>query len=160
VNVGAAMGQISFLKEKHNKIVDYQRRKTVEDNGENQLVPINLSGVVIPWERRLDDGADSDYKLVCTSGLEYYFVSSENWSSVLSLYSWEEVRVIGLLNTSDLTLIPQMVFPKGPTGEREKVIDLAKWRRRLNFSAITKKLNDIVLKPSNTTALPAYMKGG
>ena len=142
------MGQINLFKKGDDKKVAFPRSESARGYSENQLVPIKLSGVVIPWERNLDDGADSNFKLVCSSGLEYYFVEDEEWSNVLRWYSWEDVKVIGLLNTSDLTLIPQKVYPKGPTGEREKVTDLAKWKSRVNINQFAENLNHLFLIPA------------
>lgn len=147
------MGQIRFFKKGDNKKIRFPQCKPARDYGENQLVSVNITGVVIPWKRKLNDGASSDYKFVCASGLEYYFVSDENWSNVLSWYRWEEVKVIGLLNTSDLTLIPQKVYPKGPTGGREKVIDLAKWKSRVNINQVSKNLNDLVVMPATVAVM-------
>ncbi len=114
----------------------------------NVLTPVTLSGVVVPWIKTLSDGRDSDYKLVCSSGVEYFIVADNEWRSVLSSYSWDEVKVKGLLNISNMTLIPQKVFPKGPTGEKESAIDLANWKQRDFTKKVIKKINDLVLIPA------------
>lgn len=122
---------------------------------ENILTPISLSGVVIPWSKELREGQNSDFKLVCSSGLEYFIVADSEWRDVLSWYSWEEVKVIGLLNVSNMTIIPQKVFPKRPTGEKENVIDLAAWKSREFVKKLVKNVNDLVLIPAAVCAVMA-----
>ena len=122
---------------------------------ENILTPVTLSGVVVPWVKTLNDGRDSDYKLACASGIEYFIVADQEWREVLAQYCWEDVKVKGLLNVSNLTLIPQRVFPKGPTGERENVIDLAAWKGRDFVKKLTKNVNDLVLIPAAVIAIMA-----
>lgn len=106
---------------------------------ENIFTPVTLSGVVVPWIQELSDGRESAYKLVCSSGAEYYIVADSEWRSVLSCYSWDEVKVKGLLNIANMTLIPQKVFPKGPTGERDCAVDLANWKQSQLAKKIIKK---------------------
>lgn len=122
---------------------------------ENILTPISLSGVVIPWSKALSGGRNSDFKLVCSSGLEYFIVADSEWRDVLSWYSWEEVKVIGLLNVSNMTIIPQNVFPKRPTGEKENVIDLVTWKSREFVKKLVKNVNDLVLIPAAVCAVMA-----
>ncbi|MBK7842503.1 MAG: hypothetical protein IPJ71_02235 [Bdellovibrionales bacterium] len=43
----------------------------------NVLTPITLSGVVAPWDKDASTTRKSEYKLVCTSGLEYFLVTKE-----------------------------------------------------------------------------------
>ena len=116
--------------------------------GENVLTPINLSGVVVPWSQEISGGRESDYKLVCSSGMEYFIVADQEWRGVLSWCCWEEVRVIGLLNLANKTIIPQKVFPKGPTGEKENIIDLAIWKSRESIKKVVKNINDMVVIPA------------
>jgi hypothetical protein len=142
------MGQINLFKKGDSKEVAFPRPELARGFSENQIIPIKLSGVLMPWERKLDAGAGSDFKLVCSSGLEYYFVVDQVWSNVLRWYSWEDIKVIGLLNTSSHTLIPQKVYPKRPTGEREKAFDLAKWKSRVNINQFAENLNHLFLIPA------------
>lgn len=113
------------------------------------LTPVTLSGVVVPWEKRIGPTGASHYKLVCHNGLEYFFVTESEWQNVLSLYRWEEVKVVGLLNMSNKTIIPRKIFPKGPKGEKEeKVIDLAMWQGRNAIRKMSKNVSDLVLIPA------------
>lgn len=126
---------------------------------ENILTPVSLSGLVIPWSQPLSSGRDSDFKLVCSSGLEYFIVASESeWRDVLSWYSWEEVKVIGLLNVSNMTIIPQKVFPKGPTGKKENLIDLAAWKSRRLVKKLVKNVNGLVFIPATPCAAMTQLK--
>lgn len=120
---------------------------------ENVLTPVTLSGVVAPWNKSLGGGRTSDYKLVSYSGLEYFIVADSEWRDVLSRYCWEEVKVIGLLNVSNMTLIPQKVYPKGPTGDKENVIDLAAWKSKQFVKKLVKNLNDLVVAPTAVWAV-------
>ena len=120
---------------------------------ESVLTPISLTGVVVPWTKGLSGGRESEFKLVCSSGLEYFFVVDPEWKDVLSQYSWEEVKVIGLLNIANMTLIPQKVFPKGLRGEMENVIDLAAWKGRDLVKKLVKNVNDLVVVPGVVLAV-------
>lgn len=120
---------------------------------ENILKPVTLSGVISPWNKSLDGGRRSDYKLVSYSGLEYFIVADSEWRDVLSRYCWEEVKVIGLLNVSNMTLIPQKVYPKGPTGEKENVIDLAAWKSKSLVKKLIRNVNDLVVVPAAVWAV-------
>ena len=120
---------------------------------ENILTPVTLNGVVVPWVKVLSDGRHSDYRLACASGVEYFIVADQEWKEVLSQYCWEEVKVKGLLNISNLTLIPQKIFPKGPTGERDNIIDLATGKSRELIKKLTKNVNDLVLIPAAVLAV-------
>jgi hypothetical protein len=122
---------------------------------DNILTPVTLSGVVIPWNEAMGDGLSSDFKLACASGVEYFIVADDDWKKVLSEYCWEEVKVKGLLNVSNMTLIPQRVFPKGPTGDRENVIDFAAWKSRELIKKVTKNLNEFVFIPAAVRAAMA-----
>jgi hypothetical protein len=129
---GGFMKQITTLKKEiENKI----------------LTPVTLSGVIVPWITTLNDGRNSDYKLVCRSGVEYFIVADGEWKTVLSSYSWDDVKIRGLLNFLNMTLIPQKVFPKGPTGEKESAIDLTNWGRRDFAKKIMKSIGGFVLFP-------------
>lgn len=118
---------------------------------ENILAPVALSGVVAPWSKNLSDGATSDYKLVSYSGLEYFIVADGEWREVLSTYCWQEVKVIGLLNVSNMTLIPQKIHPKGPEGEN--VIDLAAWKSKELVKKLVKNVNDTAVIPAAVLAV-------
>ena len=138
------MGQLTTFR----KVKGLNRHPVSEPSkgySENILTPVNLSGVVAPWTESLWGGRTSDYKLITSSGREYFIVADNEWREVLSTYCWEEVRVIGLLNLANKTLIPQKVFPKGPTGEN--VIDLASWRNKEFIKKIVKNINDFVVIP-------------
>jgi hypothetical protein len=92
--------------------------------GESILAPMTLTGIVVPWTTTLTGRRDSEFKLASLSGAEYFIVADSEWKEVLEMYRWEEVKVIGLLNLSDMTLILQKVFPKGPRGETESAMNL------------------------------------
>ena len=96
-----------------------------QTNSLHVLAPVNLMGVVLPCTKILSDGSESEYKFACSSGCEYYFTKDPEWEDILSQYCWEEVKVIGLLNLSNMTLIPQKIVPKGPRGVMKDRIDFS-----------------------------------
>jgi hypothetical protein len=150
------MGQITtFRKKGEERNQSHPLTKPSRGYSENILTPVTLSGVIVPWEKTMNGGRESDYKLICASGLEYFFVADSEWRSVLAWYSWDEVKVVGLLNVSNMTLIPQKVFPKGPTGEKENVIDLAMWKSREAIKKAIKNVNDLVTVPAAVWAVMA-----
>lgn len=118
---------------------------------ENILTPVSLSGVVAPWSKNLGDGATSDYKLVSYSGIEYFIVADGEWREVLPTYCWQEVKVIGLLNVSNMTLIPQKIHPKGPEGEN--VIDLVSWKSEELVKKLVKNVKDKAVIPAAVLAV-------
>jgi len=120
---------------------------------ENILTPVTLSGVVVPWKKRVRGNQESSYKLVCSTGAEYFILADSEFKGVLSWYCWDEVRVVGLLNLANMTLIPQKVFPKGPRGEMENVIDLFAFKGRNFIKKMTKNINDLVLVPAALLAV-------
>ncbi len=111
---------------------------------ENILTPVHVSGVVVPWIQNLSRGQSSDYKLISQSGLEYFMIADDEWREVLLTYCWDEVLVIGLLNASNMTLIPQKVCPKGPTDKN--VVELAPRKTKELVKKLVKKVNDLVAK--------------
>jgi hypothetical protein len=150
------MKNFSILKKSNEK--QNESRHPLNGNvgrgySENVLTPVTLFGVIVPWNRSMGDGRTSDFKLACASGVEYFIVADAEWRSVLSHYCWEDVKIKGLLNASNMTLVPQKVFPKGPTGERENVIDLAAWKGRDLVRKLTKNVTDLVLVPAAVFAV-------
>ncbi len=118
------------------------------DSSASVLTPVTLFGVVIPWTSFMPDGRTSHFKLACAGGAEFFIVADEEMLQVLSQYSWENVKVKGLLNVSNMTLLPQWIYPKGPTGEQNSVIEMATWRGREFIQKMTKNVTDLVLVPT------------
>lgn len=137
------------------KKISNSRQKPVRRHVENVLTPVSLSGIVVPWSKAFVGGRNSDFKLTCSSGLDYFIVADSEWREVLSWYQWEKVNVIGLLNVSNMTVIPQKVFPNGPAGDKENVIDLAAWKYRKFLKKLVKHVNELVLVPAALCALMA-----
>ncbi|HEY8270040.1 MAG TPA: hypothetical protein VIG33_04080 [Pseudobdellovibrionaceae bacterium] len=123
---------------------------------ENILTPVNLSGIIVPWNKALGSGRESDFKLVCSNGHEYFMAADSEWRQTLPTYCWEEVKVIGLLNLSNMTLIPQKIFPKGPRGEMENLVALARGRGQVLARKLVKNINDLVIVPAAIWAVMAF----
>lgn len=117
------------------------------------LTPVTLSGVIVPWSEKITDSRELEYKLVCEAGQEYFFIANPYWKSVLSWHSWDEVKVKGLLNSANMTIVPQKIYPKGPTVENENVIDLAASRAKKVFKKIGRNINDLVIIPAGLLAM-------
>jgi hypothetical protein len=150
------MGQITKIKKLKGANKQFHPLSgSAKEYTENILTPVTLCGVVVPWSEAFSDGRSSDYKLACASGAEYFIVADQEWREVLSEHCWEEVKVKGLLNVSNMTLIPQRVFPKGPTGERENVIDLPTCKDREFIKKVKKNLDELVFVPIALWALMA-----
>lgn len=113
-------------------------------NEEIRLSSVKLSGFVVPSMQKLNDGTESFYKLVCSDWIEYYFVPDRKGSEVLKRYKWKEVNVIGLLRSNEPVIIPQKIFPKGPTEEFKNFIDFSDWKRRVGLERIVKGIRDLI----------------
>jgi len=122
---------------------------------ENRLSPIIISGVIVPWEKTLSDGSRSEYKLACGNGTEYLILENSEVRDVLPLYCWKEVKIVGLLNKSNMTLIPQKVFPQGPGGESSNVIDFSLWKNQNLKRKVLNKINELVVIPAAVFAVLA-----
>ena len=140
------MGQILTFKKMKDSGQPHPASEALKRYSENILTPVTLSGVVAPWTNSRNGGQASEYMLVSYSGLEYFIVADEEWREVLSTYCWEEVKVIGLLNVAKRTLIPQKVYPKGPTGVT--VIDWVSWKSKDFAQKFVKSVNDLVVIPA------------
>ncbi len=147
------MKQLTTIKKMKGSSQSHPVSEPSKGYAENILTPVTLSGVIAPWTKSLNGGRTSDYKLISYSGLEYFIVADNEWREILSKYCWEDVKVIGLLNTSNMTLIPQKVYPKGPTGEN--VINLASWKSKELVKKIVKNVNDLVVIPAAVWAVMA-----
>lgn len=107
--------------------------------------PVTLFGVIVPWSQDFGEGRASDFKLTCASGAEFFILADENWRPVLTRHCWEDVKVIGLLNMSNMTLVPRKIFPKGSPGKTENVIDIHAWKAREAVKKLGKSVAELVL---------------
>ncbi len=105
---------------------------------------IILSGVIVPSSKPIGLDRESKYKIVCANGTEYFFLPDPDWDKILSFYSWQDVRVFGVVDRSLRTIDPRRIFPKGPKGEKEKILSLVK-----------SKINDLVASPIAVLAVMA-----
>ncbi|PWU13173.1 MAG: hypothetical protein C5B49_15050 [Bdellovibrio sp.] len=111
---------------------------------ENFLMPVSVVGVLIPKMATLK-GQHIEFKLVTLRGVEYSILADSEWERVLENYRWEEVRIRGLLNSSTMTIVPQWVVPRGPTGETQRVSDEPYWKECNLIGRIKKTVADLVL---------------
>ena len=131
------------------------KEKKLDKSVAQRLSPVTLSGVVMPWEKTLGDGSQFHFKLTCHSGAEYLIVESPEVRDELSRYCWMEVKIVGLLNNSSGTIIPQKVFPKGPDGESSNVIDLSLWKSQHLKRELLNRVNELVFVPTAVLTLLA-----
>ena len=122
---------------------------------ENHLTPVKLSGVILPWLKTLEPNQVSHFKLVGSSGCEYFFVPDPEWKKVLQQYQWKEVKVIGLYNIANRSLIPQKIYPVGPTEEFIPIAEAENEQRRNLVKKWVRNLNDWVVVPVAVWALMA-----
>lgn len=115
---------------------------------------VTLTGTVVPWYEGTTRNAE--YKLECETGIRYLFVADEEWRKILSFYKWEEVKVTGLLNPANRTVIPHRVTPKNSDGQRESALDLAFWRSKEAISKLAQNINDLILLPIAVLALAGF----
>lgn len=148
------MSLINLFNKGNNKKVVNPWGKPDFGCREKRLAPVKLTGVVIPCNPLPNAPTQSNFKLVCPNGLECYFSTDKNWSTILNRYSWDEVKVIGLVNKSNLSLIPQKIYPKQPIGKRQKIIDLIRWKNQNIAHQFAKQLNHSLATPA---ALPAIV---
>ncbi|MGZ3745058.1 MAG: hypothetical protein ACXWRE_08855 [Pseudobdellovibrionaceae bacterium] len=130
--------------------------KASERGNENILTPVNLPGTVVPWSKALSNGRESDFKLMGPDGPEYFIVADAEWRGILSFYCWEEVQVIGFVNRTNRTLIPQKIFLKGQRGEVESILDLTLEKNRELRKKLIRNLNDLILIPAAVWAMLAF----
>lgn len=117
------------------------------------LAPISVTGMIVPWEKSWSNGKKTHYKLACNNGLDYIIAENSEVHDVLPLYCWREVKVVGLLNTSNLTLIPQKVIPKGPNDQSSNLVDLSAWKKLKMKRELYDKINELVVVPVGVLAL-------
>jgi hypothetical protein len=123
---------------------------------ENILTPMTVSGVVVPWEKTINDKTQIEYKLACDNGTDYMILSRSEVENILPLYSWKSVNIVGLVNESKMLLIPQKILPKGPDGESSNVIDLSRWKKLGLRKKLMNKLNDFIIVPAAVLAVLAF----
>lgn len=150
----------SLLTFKKLKKAEDERSQTLEKpssgSSQNVLTSVTLTGVIVPWSKKVRGVHNTEYKLVCKNGHEYFLTADDQWRRVLSWYRWEDVRVVGLLNSSNMTVIPQWVFPKGPKSSKANVIDFALWNNRKAIKKWVKKINDSILLPVAAFAITGF----
>lgn len=145
---------LAFKKLKGEKAnPNHALEKPTRRYSKNVLTPVTLTGVIVPRGKDVSFNRNSQHKLVCTSGIEYFLETNEEWRSVVSYYCWEEVEIVGLLNTANSTLIPQRVFRKGPKGEKENVVSLALGKSREAIKKIPEYVNELILVPAAVLAV-------
>ena len=138
------------------QFANLNKMKAIEESyRENRLSPITISGFIVPLEKTLSDGICSKYKLACGNGSECFIIENSEVRDVLSLYCWKEVKIVGLLNKSNMTLIPQKVFPQGPGGEWSNVIDFSLWKDQNFKRKLLNKINELVVVPAAVFAVLA-----
>ena len=124
-------------------------------NKEHFLAPVTVVGVILPSEIPSDDNEKMHFKLSCATGQEYQILESSKMRNLLSLYCWKEVKVVGLIDRAQMTLIPQKVIPKGPDGESSNLIDLSFWKNHNLKRKVITAVNDLVVIPAAVFTLLA-----
>ena len=143
---------IDHFEDFENKRSD-RLAKFAQGNVENVLRSVTLSGYIALRAEEKKGVRTSGYKLVCADGQVYFFITDSYWESVLAWHKWENVIVKGLLNTNDMTLIPQKIFPNAPTADNENIIDFVAKKTRGVIKKLGKKINELVIIPAGLLVL-------
>lgn len=117
-----------------------------------KTLKISQTGVLIPWTKRLGDSI-SEYKFVCKDGSEYFILADSDWREILAWYSLGEVKIIGLLNISNRSLILQKILPKNLYSDKERTRDLALRKGKELLKTIVKTAHDLVFIPAAICAM-------
>lgn len=107
------------------------------------MLPILVSGVVVPWNKSFSQGRRSQFKLITKLGVEYFLIAGSEWEDTLSWHSWDEVKVRGLVDMAKRTIVPKKIYPKDPAAKRQgeitvddldsgKTFDLSFFQRMVN----------------------------
>lgn len=123
------------------------------DSKKNSLTNVSLSGVLAPCRPSLNQEQNLNYRLLGYSGLEYFLISDKEWRETLSRYSWQEVKIVGLLNISNKTLIPQKIYPKGPIAAKMNQNQPAVLSGKKIFKNFIKDLNHHIVLPLSVLAI-------
>ena len=69
--------------------------------------PIAIRGVLVPWDEKIDSNENSDFKVITSSGTEYFLLTNHDWKLVCNEFSWRNVRLKGMLNIKNMTVVPE-----------------------------------------------------
>jgi hypothetical protein len=111
---------------------------------ENRLKPVTLSGLLLPIPQPT---------LVTPHGTEYPLIAEGERGKEIHRHAWEQVTVIGLLNTGNLTVLPQKVLPKGPKGNEELIPTSLVTNSRQRLKTAIQNFSELVLVPAALVAL-------
>ncbi len=88
---------------------------------------VSLSGVILPWHEDFAGGYFTDYKIITTSGLEYFIIADDDWRETLKSYIDSNVILKGLMDIQTITIFPESIEgegpEKGPSSNREFELD-------------------------------------
>ena len=93
--------------------------------------PIAVRGVLVPWDEEVDVNENSDFKVIASSGTEYFLLTSHDWKLVCNEFSWRNVRLKGLLNIKNMTVVPEEITTDDPEGSTAKVIPIKKMKEKM-----------------------------
>ncbi len=88
--------------------------------------PIAVRGVLVPWDDEVEINENSDFKVITSSGTEYFLLTNHDWKLVCNEFSWRNVRLKGLLNVKSMTVIPEEITTDDPEDNKAKVIPIKK----------------------------------
>lgn len=105
--------------------------------------PIAVRGILVPWDEEVDVNESIDFKVITSSGTEYFLLTNHDWKLVCSEFSWRNVRLRGLLNIKNMTVVPEEITTDDPEGSKAKVIPIKKVKEKLKkgFSMVVPALS-------------------
>lgn len=93
--------------------------------------PIATKGVIVPWEEEVEPNTYSDFKLITSSGLNYFLVTNDDWKKVCNHFVWGTVRLKGMMNIKTMSVVPEEIDADDPDSARAKVIPMSYVKRNL-----------------------------
>jgi hypothetical protein len=131
------------------------RAKLLErKNLDNVLTSASLLGTIEQYIKILHDGPP-EFKLVCPDGNEYLIIPTSSLKESLQQYSGKKVKVFGMLNRSNNTLLLQKIFIKDLNEDQNNMIDLQVYKRRQLLKKIARTVNELVIIPIAVLAVLA-----
>jgi len=85
---------------------------------------VSLSGVIVPWHEDFAGGYFTDYKIITTSGLEYFILADDDWRETLKSYIDSNVILKGLMDIQTKTIFPKSIEGEGPDKGPSSNMDL------------------------------------
>lgn len=122
---------MEMVEQTNNKFEHPLKRHSALPEKDVFYTPIAVRGVLVPWDEEVDVNESSDFKVITSSGTEYFLLTNHDWKLVCNEFSWRNVRLKGLLNIKNMTVVPEEITTDDPEGSKAKVIPIKKVKEKL-----------------------------